>query len=399
MKSFNIGAYRRIGASETLGKASANFFDPLNEEATKQREEFAKMALKDSAEFLYNGGQVAILDGTNSTVKRRLMIRTFFASADVASRLKVNLVFLESECHDEKLIDQNILNVKLRSPDYAHVAPQEAVKDFKQRIAHYQNAYEAVREEEGSFIKLIDAGKYVIGHMIRGYLPARILYFLMHIDLKKKAIFLTRHGESEFNVSGRIGGDGALSSSGKRYAKAMADWIIMQPEFYNREQGHMHIWCSTMKRTVQTANAFKKRIPNVKIYQWRALNEIDAGICEGKTYKQIESEMPNEFTARAKDKLSYRYPQGESYKDVIQRLEPVIFELERSTQPVLVIAHRAVLRCLYSYFMELPIQSIPHLDLNLHTVYKLSPGDYKTEVDRFTFGLMASKNNSDPSHQ
>jgi hypothetical protein len=28
--------------------------------------------------------------------------------------------------------------------------------------------------------------------------------------------------------------------------------------------------------------------------------------------------MPEEFAARAADKLRYRYPQGESYEDVIQ---------------------------------------------------------------------------------
>jgi broad specificity phosphatase PhoE len=47
---------------------------------------------------------------------------------------------------------------------------------------------------------------------------------------------------------------------------------------------------------------------------------------------------------------SQSYPRGESYSDVTKRLEPVIFELERQTQPVLVVAHRAVLRCLLGYF-------------------------------------------------
>ncbi len=43
------------------------------------------------------------------------------------------------------------------------------------------------------------------------------------------------------------------------------------------------------------------------------------------------------------DKFRYRYPRGESYEDVIQRLEPVIFELERERRTVLVIGHQAVL--------------------------------------------------------
>merc|ERR1719420_2508475 len=104
------------------------------------------------------------------------------------------------------------------------------------------------------------------------------------------------------------------------------------------------------------------------------------------TYAQIQEKYPNEFEKRRANKLTYRYPQGESYKDVIKRLEPVIFELERATKPVLVIAHQAVLRCLYGYFMDKPLEDIPFLDIDLHTVYKLSPTDYSTEVDRFTFG-------------
>lgn len=50
---------------------------------------------------------------------------------------------------------------------------------------------------------------------------------------------------------------------------------------------------------------------------------------EGMTYEEIERQMPAEFAARKVDKLSYRYPRGESYLDLIQRLEPVVTEVER----------------------------------------------------------------------
>ena len=36
-----------------------------------------------------------------------------------------------------------------------------------------------------------------------------------------------------------------------------------------------------------------------------------------------------------------RYPAGESYLDVIQRLEPVIIEIEREREYVCVVAHQA----------------------------------------------------------
>jgi broad specificity phosphatase PhoE len=51
---------------------------------------------------------------------------------------------------------------------------------------------------------------------------------------------------------------------------------------------------------------------------------FQAGVFDGLTYAQIAANRPEEFAARKADKLRYRYPSGESYMDVIQRLEPVI---------------------------------------------------------------------------
>lgn len=41
----------------------------------------------------------------------------------------------------------------------------------------------------------------------------------------------------------------------------------------------------------------------------------------------------------------------QSYADLVVRLEPVIMELERQ-QNILVIAHQAVARCLLAYFLN-----------------------------------------------
>lgn len=49
---------------------------------------------------------------------------------------------------------------------------------------------------------------------------------------------------------------------------------------------------------------------------------------------------------RDKDKFSYRYVGGESYKDLVLRLEPIIMELERQ-RSILIIGHQAVLRAIY----------------------------------------------------
>ena len=72
------------------------------------------------------------------------------------------------------------------------------------------------------------------------------------------------------------------------------------------------------------------------------------GICEGLTYEDFEARYPKQFGERDKDKYHYRYPSGESYEDLVARLEPVIMELERQSN-VLVVSHQAVLRCILAY--------------------------------------------------
>ena len=86
----------------------------------------------------------------------------------------------------------------------------------------------------------------------------------------------------------------------------------------------MTVCTSTLKRTGQTASY----LPYRKL-EWKALDELDAGQCDGLTYQQVEEQFPEDFRARDENKFEYRYRGGESYRDIIIRLEPIIMELER----------------------------------------------------------------------
>jgi len=113
------------------------------------------------------------------------------------------------------------------------------------------------------------------------------------------------------------------------------------------------------------------------------LNELDGGECNGMSYKQIQQEYSQMWAERERDKLNFRYPGagGESYVDVIHRLGPVIIELERQHRSLLVISHLAVMKCIYGYFVNTPIKDIPHLKLEMHTLYELTPGPHGTQVE------------------
>jgi broad specificity phosphatase PhoE/predicted kinase len=359
---FNVGSYRR----ERHGsRQHHSFFDPLNDAGQSARREVALEALGDMLAFLREGGDIAIYDATNNTRERRALVR----ARCEAEGLEV--VFVESICNDPALVEENIRANKARSPDYEGVPEEEAVRDFRLRIAHYESAYEEVGEDEGHFVKIIDVGRTLVLHRIEGYLLARVVHYLLNLHVQPRSVWLTRHGESEFNVLGRIGGDSPLSEAGRGYARTLAGVVR------ERIGPEVVVWTSTLQRTVQTAEAL-----GLPTRAWRALDEIDAGVCDGMTYVEIADGMPTEFEARQADKFRYRYPRGESYQDVIQRLEPVIFELERERRPVLVIGHQAVLRALYAYMMDRPPNECPYVSIPLHTILELEPTAYGCDERR-----------------
>ena len=137
------------------------------------------------------------------------------------------------------------------------------------------------------------------------------------------------------------------------------------------------VWISTLKRTAQTA----QHLPYEKL-SWKALDELDSGVCDGLTYADIEREYPVDFKARDDDKYNYRYLGGESYRDVVIRLEPIIMELERS-ENILIVTHQAVLRCIYAYFMGTQQEQSPWMEVPLHTLIKLTPRAYGTQEERW----------------
>ena len=87
---------------------------------------------------------------------------------------------------------------------------------------------ETDHEHNFSYIKCIDHGKQVIMSKIDGYLPGRIAQFISncchcHWTIDKK-LYISRHGQSEYNEAGRIGGDSDLTAMGERYALALAQF-------------------------------------------------------------------------------------------------------------------------------------------------------------------------------
>ncbi len=81
----------------------------------KLSEKYAIAALDDLLNWLRQGGRVAIYDATNSTRERRDMIMQRCVKEDV------QVVFIESVCHDPAVIERNIRDTKVTSPEYTMI--------------------------------------------------------------------------------------------------------------------------------------------------------------------------------------------------------------------------------------------------------------------------------------
>ncbi|KAI9733565.1 MAG: Fructose-2,6-bisphosphatase [Cirrosporium novae-zelandiae] len=372
-KTFNVGQYRRMDTPQP----TADFFDTTNPAGEKARRAAAEAAMEDMISWFRNRqGLIAILDATNSTKKRRRWIY------ERCEQEGVQTLFVESKCDDEALILGNIMEVKTTSPDYVGLDPEVAVRDFRNRISNYEKVYETIDEGEKdlTYVKLINVGKQVIINGIRDYLQSRV------------------HGESEFNLSGKIGGDANLSERGQAYAHKLPSLVAQSIN----PGTTLTIWTSTLKRTIQTARFLAASKQGYEKLEWKALDELDSGVCDGLTYEEIEQRYPEDFRARDDDKYNYRYRGGESYRDVVIRLEPIIMELERS-ENIIIVTHQAVLRCIYAYYMNVPQERSPWMEVPLHTLIKLTPRAYGTEEKRYPAEIPAvstyREKYSSPRHQ
>eukprot|EP00299_Pterocystis_sp_00344_P011566 c5418_g1_i2.p1 GENE.c5418_g1_i2~~c5418_g1_i2.p1 ORF type:complete len:426 (-),score=63.66 c5418_g1_i2:304-1497(-) len=340
---YNVGEYRR----DMHGTQDHTFFDSSNPETQETLFDITKAAMKDLRQFLTteSPGQlkrVAIFDAPNVTRARRKWI------IDELKDLQIRMIFIECICNDEKVVNENILRTKLTSPDYKEESGEKMEADFRKRIQHYERVYEMIDDEEDlPYIKIFDSGRKIEIHKVHGYLQSKIVQFLVNVRYTGQSTFyLSRHGQSEYNKLGKIGGDSSLSDMGRAYAVELSKFV--DENILRAQDGQLRrarLWTSSMKRTIETgAYISHQQVDgdwyNMRPRVWRLLDELYAGSCDGMTYEEIKVKFPDEYQARKTNKLEYRYPRGESYLDVIARLDPLIHEMERIKEPLLIIGHQ-----------------------------------------------------------
>ncbi|XP_063698393.1 6-phosphofructo-2-kinase/fructose-2,6-bisphosphatase-like [Culicoides brevitarsis] len=325
--------------------------------------------LKEIGQWFAEGNNVAIIDGMHLTRQSRQFVSIF------CSEFVYHYLIIEFTC-DEKSLHDNIEDT------IKFYEKQDKNCDWRAKITNSveQNngKLEQCSPSEGPLISVNNSENpmyhSVSAKGVQGPLQTSILGKLASPVIRNKVYYFSRHGESDFNVLGRIGGDADLSPRGQKYA----DRLRRQLASLSAASGTVTpklIWTSEFQRTIHTAKDIAG--PRAAL---KELNEINAGICEGLTYEEIQEKFPSEFAWRDQDKLKYRYPHGESYLDLLQRTEDVVLALLTTTE-TLVVSHQAVLRCIMAYFTATKPDDIPYINVPLHTLLVVRSHGYNYEVE------------------
>lgn len=168
-----------------------------------------------------------------------------------------------------------------------------------------------------------------------------------------KKLYIFRHGETDWNKERRFQGrtDIPLNETGFAQAKAL------QQFFHDKKIDFT--FSSTLTRAKQTAET---ALQHNGIIQISDLVEVDLGAAEGKT----ESELQKIFTQQEMESwrrlhpetLHYRFPEGESRHECLQRVNNALLKicLSHDFDQVAICCHGAIMRRFFHAIIEREIQ-------------------------------------------
>lgn len=170
-------------------------------------------------------------------------------------------------------------------------------------------------------------------------------------------LILWRHGETEYNVAGRMQGhiDSALTEVGVRQAEfAAAALTRFRPEL---------IIASDLRRARDTAAALGEAI-GVSVRLDKRLRETHLGDWQGLTSAEVDEGWPGQRARWGQDATSTP-PGGESRVDVAERAAEVVDDLLRAGsdcgETVLLAAHGGVITALTARLAGFAVESWPAL--------------------------------------
>ncbi|MBS4201374.1 histidine phosphatase family protein [Bacillus sp. FJAT-49732] len=165
--------------------------------------------------------------------------------------------------------------------------------------------------------------------------------------------YITRHGETEWNVQIRMQGwgDSALTENGIRNAILLGKRL---------EGVDFHaIYSSTSKRTQATSELIRGN-RDIPIFFDEKLREIHMGDWEGKTRFFLEEHDAENFHAFWNTPHLYVPTKGEKFLELQERVLKAIDEIKQTYESgnVLIVTHTAVIKVLLAFIKKLSIENV-----------------------------------------
>jgi broad specificity phosphatase PhoE len=158
-------------------------------------------------------------------------------------------------------------------------------------------------------------------------------------------ILLARHGETEWNRSGRRQGiaDSALTERGLEEAARLASVAAAL--------GVDKVYSSPLARCITTSRIVMARIGS-PFEVIDDLRELDLGVTTGLTWNELDESFREFLTGRSRDKFRTRWPGGESYEDVFARVGGALNHIAQDGSKLpLVVSHEMVTKVILAVIL------------------------------------------------
>jgi len=166
-------------------------------------------------------------------------------------------------------------------------------------------------------------------------------------------LYITRHGETEWNIQGRMQGwkNSNLTNKGISNAKALGE-SLKNVEFNK-------VYCSPLDRTRHTAELILSGRDIPVVYDDN-LREIHLGELEGLNQEEIKEVYPEFGNHFWENPHLYKAKSGEDFYKVRERVLKVLDRImsENTEGNILIVTHGVVLKTFHAYFKDLPMERL-----------------------------------------
>lgn len=190
--------------------------------------------------------------------------------------------------------------------------------------------------------------------------------------------YFVRHGETDWNAERRLQGgrDIPLNGRGRRQAAQCGDTLRDLIVAGGKTPADFAFASSPLLRARETMEIARGvlGLPPGGYGVDPRLAELSFGRWEGMTYREIGAVDRPALVVRERDKWGFRPPGGESYADLLVRVQAWHAGVNGD---IIVAAHGGVARVMMVMFGVRPPAEAPHGDVEQGVVFEFAPGEMK----------------------